>query len=150
MNSTRWYHISVLFPEGFQTATDTKWFTFTQWKGERGGSPPIALEVKRDRLRLGGTRTNAGLVPGGGDLGPLRPGRWTDITVGMRLSPDPQSGWVEVWLDDQVALPRTAVATMDLVGGTVDPIYLKQGIYRDSQWQCTHVLYLADARISTP
>jgi hypothetical protein len=109
----------------------------------------VALEVKRDSLRLGGARANSGLIPADGIIGPLARGSWTRLEVGIALSPDPDSGWVEVWRDGELALPRTHVATMDLIGGRPDPIYLKQGIYRDSRWTTTHVLYFGPVKIGT-
>lgn len=147
--SVRWYGFSLFVPEDFATATDNKWLTLTQWKGAEGGSPPVALEVKRDSLRLGGARANSGLIPGDGIIGPLAKGAWTRLEVGLALSPDPASGWVEVWRDGELALPRTSVATMDRIGGRSDPIYLKQGIYRDTRWTATHVLYFGPVKIGT-
>ena len=147
VGSVRWYSFQMFVPADFPTATDSTWLTFTQWKGQSGGSPPIALEIKRDGLRLGGARTNAGLIPRGGALGPLEKGAWTHLVVGLSFSPDPQAGWVEVWRDDRLVLPRVAVATMDRIGGQADPMYLKQGIYRDSSWNCTQVLYFGPVTI---
>jgi hypothetical protein len=149
VGSVRWYGFRMFAPDDFQTATDTRWLTFTQWKGYRGGSPPIALEVKRSGLRLGGTRTNAGKIPGDGALGAIAKGAWTQLAVGLGLSPDPAAGWVEVWRDGAQALPRTAVATMDLVNGQPDPVYLKQGIYRDPAWTVPHVLYFGPTTLGT-
>lgn len=149
VGSVRWYGFSVFVPADFPTATDTKWVTITQWKGLKGGSPPIALEIKRDQLRLGGARTNAGLVPGDGLLGQLSKGAWTELVVGLSLSPDPAAGWVEVWRDDALVLPRTAVATMDRIDGQVDPVYLKQGLYRSSSWTDTHVIYFGPVTVGS-
>lgn len=124
----RWYGFSVYVPSGFPFATDTSWLILTQWKGQLGGSPPVGVEIKRSGLRLGGTRTNAGLVPGDGALGAIVTDTWTRIAVGLRLSAT--DGWVQVYRDGREALPRTAVATLDMVGGQPDPVYVKQGIYR--------------------
>jgi hypothetical protein len=140
----------MFIPEDFVAAEDARWMVVTQWKGLRGGSPPIAIEVKRDSLRLGGARTNAGLIPGDGDLGPITRGEWTELTIGMRLSADEQEGWVEVWRDGNIALQRTPVATMDAIDGAADPLYLKQGIYRDEVWNTTHVLYFSRTEVSAP
>jgi hypothetical protein len=149
VGSVRWYSFSLYVPADFVTATDTTWLTFTQWKGLRGGSPPIALEVKRSGLRLGGARTNAGLIPRDGNLGALSKGTWTRLAVGLRFSPDPRTGWVEVWRDGRQVLPRSAVATMDMINGQPDPTYFKQGIYRDNRWKCTHVLYFGPTIIGS-
>jgi hypothetical protein len=148
--SERWYGFRLFVPADFATVTTADpWLVFTQWKGLRGGSPPIALEVKRSGLRLGGTRTNTGKIPGDGALGTIVKGAWTQLAVGLSLSPDPAVGWVEVWRDGAQALPRTAVATMDLVNGQPDPVYLKQGIYRDPAWTVPHVLYFGPTAVGT-
>lgn len=151
VGSTRWYGVRLFVPDDFQTTDDTSWIVVTQWKGLRGGSPPLALEIKRDSLRLGGARTNAGLIPNDGSLGPLRRGQWTTLHVGISLSPDPMSGWVEVWRDGAQLIPRTSVATMDTIGGVVDPIYIKQGIYRGGPaWsETTHVLYFGPSQVAS-
>ena len=137
--SERWYAFNLYVPSDFPTATDTRWLTFTQWKGYRGGSPPIALEVKRDRFRLGGTRANAGLIAQQ-DLGPIRKGYWTRFVVGMRVTPDTNAGWVEVWRDGVRMARQEHVSTMDTIDGQPDPTYLKQGVYRDSAWSVTQAL----------
>lgn len=146
--AVRWYTFSVYMPTDFATTADTKWLVITQWKGLNGGSPPVALEVKRDGLRLGGTRTNRGLIPNDGALGPIPRGKWTTLSVGMRLSASPTTGWVEVIRDGKTVLPRVHVATMDTINGKTDPIYLKQGLYQDSSWSVPHVIYFSPVTVS--
>jgi hypothetical protein len=136
-NVDRWYEWSLLIPEGFTFATDATWLSLTQWKGQRGGPPPIALEVKQNWLRLGGARANAGLVTKQ-NLGRLTPGVWTRLQVGIRHATD---GWVQVFRDGIEVLPRTPLATVDVIGGQPDPVYVKQGIYRDDRWTCPHTIY---------
>jgi hypothetical protein len=145
VNSVRWYAFDLYVPADFPTATDTKWFTLTQWKGLNGGSPPVALEIKRSNLRVGGTR--GALLPTGGDLGALRKGGWTHLVVGMRLSPDPDVGWIEVYRDGVQKYARTPLATMDVINGQPDPIYLKQGIYRTTAWTVTQVLFFSPVKV---
>lgn len=154
VGSTRWYAFSLYVPEAFETATNTDWLALTQWKGLHGGSPPLAVEIKRDGLRLGGARTNQGLVPNDGDLGALDKGEWTYIMVGIRFSTDPELGWVEVHRDGALVLPRVTMSTMDIWSGTgddaaADPIYLKQGIYRGGDWQTTAVLFFGPTIVGT-
>lgn len=144
VDSVRWYSWALLVPAGFPVTTSgTQWLTCTQWKGLYGGSPPLGIEIKRSSLRLGGTRTNQGLIPGDGIMGPLTPGVWARITVGMRWSPDPSAGWVTAYLNGRRVIPKTVVATMDYRAGTAlpDPVYLKQGIYRDTAWPVPQTLY---------
>ena len=145
VGSERWYSFALLVPVGFQFATDSNWIVITQWKGMRGGSPPVSLEIKRGALRLGGTRTNSRLIPNDGNLGKIVPGTWTNLTVGLKLSTDPAQGWVDVYRDGVNVMARTAMATMDTVrtstGPAPDPIYLKQGIYRARSWKTDATLY---------
>lgn len=145
VNSVRWYAFEVFVPADFTTATDTKWIDITQWKGQYGGSPPIAVEIKRASLRIGG-KVGA-LLPNLGDLGPLCKGCWTQLVVGIRHSPDPTAGWVEVYRDGVQKVARTPLATMDYYGSEPDPTYLKQGIYRTAAWGVTHVLYFSPIKL---
>ena len=139
--SVRWYAFSLYVPADFPTATDTTWLTLTQWKGQFGGSPPVALEIKRGDLRVGGAR---GYSLPTANLGPLNKGGWTRVVVGMKLSPDPDIGWIEVYRDGEQKVVRTPLATMDrLQDGSPDPVYLKQGLYRSSRWNVTQVLYFS-------
>lgn len=146
--SVRWYDWALLIPAGFVFTPDADpWFVATQFKGHLGGGPPVNIEIKRQNLRLGGTRTNAGLIPGDGNLGAIRPGSWTRLTVGIRYATD-QSGWVQVYRDGLEVLPRTPVATLDVVNGQPDPCYLKQGIYRDDAWTVPHTLYYGPVTVT--
>jgi hypothetical protein len=153
VGSERWYTFAFMVPVGFGFTTDTKWTDVTQWKGFTGGTPPVAIEIKRDALRLGGARTNAGLVPGDGNLGKLVPGQWTSLTVGLKFSTDATVGWVNVFRDGVEVLPRTSIATMDTMTtatGVVqpDPTYLKQGIYRATTWKTEMVMYFGPITVS--
>ena len=142
IGATRWYGFDLYIPQDFVTdPTGLQWITITQWKGYAGGSPPIALEIKRDRLEMAGKT-------GRQDLGPIKRGTWERIVVGVYLHPD--AGWVEVYRDGQQALARTNRPTMEWRSpGVVDPIYLKQGIYRHWDWRATHVLYFGPVTIGT-
>jgi hypothetical protein len=141
VGSVRWYDFAVYIPADFDTADDDKWLDLTQWKGYRGGSPPLALEIKRDRLRLGGTE-------GSDSLGRIDKGEWTRLTFGVHWSPD-EDGWVEVWRDGERVVDRTAGPTMDVVDDEPDPVYLKQGIYRTKDWDSTHVVYFGPLTVAT-
>jgi hypothetical protein len=148
VGATRWYAFNLFVPSDFPTTQDAKWLVLTQWKGLRGGSPPVAIEIKRDALRLGGARTNAGDVPNDGNLGRLTKGQWTRLVIGMRLSPDPDVGWVQVYRDGVDQLGRISLATMDRDASGVDPIYLKQGLYRDAKWSVDQELYFGPVEIA--
>jgi len=139
--STRWYDFSVYVPADFVLATDQRWLDFTQWKGYRGGSPPIALELHRSEFRLGGSNIAR-------SLGTVKRGGWTRFTVGLHFATTGKRGWVTVYRDGDLKLPRTSVATLDTVNGRPDPIYLKQGIYRSAAWHTTQVLCFSPTRVT--
>lgn len=144
VGSTRWYGFDLFVPSDFVTDTTGQlWFTLTQWKGLAGGSPPIALEIKNDRLEMAG-------ATGRQSLGTLRKGTWERIVVGVHFQPT-TAGWVEVYRDGAQVLPRTYRPTMGYrtVDGVkvLDPSYLKQGIYRTKSWKVTHVLYFGPTSI---
>jgi hypothetical protein len=140
VGSTRWYGFSVHVPPGFATS-DEHWLTITQWKGMYGGSPPLALEIDGGEFELGGTK-------GRRPLGAIKPGTWTRFEFGVHWSPNPEKGWVQVFRDGKEILARERRATMDTYDGdTVDPIYLKQGIYRATGWDVVHVLHFGSTRV---
>jgi hypothetical protein len=148
VGSERWYSFSVFVPTVFPVAADTTWLDLTQWKGYHGGTPPLALEIKRSDFRFGGDRANRGLIPNDGKLGGIAFGQWTRFTVGIHFSTSADDGWVEVYKNGELRLPRTAVATMDTFEGEPDPVYLKQGIYRSSAWKVTQVLFFSPMTIT--
>lgn len=138
VGSERWYSWNIFIPADYITYENVnQWETLMQFKGQYGGSPPIALDVYHSTYRLGGTR---GLYTG---LGAMNKGQWDKFIIGMKLSPDPAVGWIEVWRNGVQVMARRAQATMDYKsdGVTPDPVYVKQGIYRDSVWTDTHIVY---------
>ncbi|ROP26748.1 polysaccharide lyase-like protein [Pseudokineococcus lusitanus] len=146
--STRYYSFAVLVPEGHTFATDTKWMTLTQFKGFRGGSPPVALEIKRDHFIVGGANGALKSFVPNGDLGEVVPGRWTHFTFGLHYSTSAREGWVEVYRDGQMVTPRSYLPTLDVVNGQADPAYLKQGIYRTKSWAVPHTVYFGPTTVT--
>ncbi len=138
--STRWYSFSVFVPADFVTTDTADWFTLTQWKGYQGGSPPQALEIKRNNFRLGGKRSAR-------DLGSINKGQWTYFVFGYHWSPNATDGWVQVFKNGVEVVPRESRSTMDQYNGKTDPVYLQQGIYRSSFWTNTHVLYFGPTKV---
>lgn len=101
----------------------TRWQLILQWHHQANtGSPPLALEVGRGRLRLahqGGDHQ---------DLGPVRADDNLDVVLHVRFSRDPTRALVEVWRDG-----RQVLAGYQPSGGTLLDAsnYLKTGLYRD-------------------
>ena len=88
-----------------------------------------------------------------GLMGKVAVGQWTRIVIGMKLSNSASIGWVEAYVNGVNTVAHTSVATMDsLSDGSPDPIYLKQGIYRSSDWDtigATHVFYYGNVLIGS-
>jgi hypothetical protein len=148
VGSERWYGWSMYTPSDF--ATSNLWMVFTQWKGFRGGSPPLALEMAGDRVQLVSNpfRVRQDL----GSVSSLK-GGWSRFVMGVKWS-NSGAGWVEMWraLPDgtmQQVMARRSMQTMETINGQADPIYLKQGIYRDTAWTTTNTLFYGPMKIAT-
>jgi Polysaccharide lyase len=120
--SEYYYSWSTLFDESFPSANT--WQLFTQWHHTGlTGSPPVEFYVFGEELRM---RV-------GGELAsdvwsaPLQRGVWNDFILHVKWSADPNVGFVELYHDGQVVVPRKSMATMYAGQG----VYLKQGLYRN-------------------
>jgi hypothetical protein len=139
VDSTRWYGFSVYVPVGF-TTNSSHWFDLTQWKGYRGGSPPLAVEISNTVFKLGGTKSAT-------SLGSISPGNWTRLVFGIHWSPVAANGWVNVFVNGSEVIAQRSQATMDYYGSAPDPTYLKQGIYRSASWTTTAELYFGPIKV---
>eukprot|EP01079_Euglenida_sp_SAG-EU17-18_P010099 gene10099-1825_t len=63
------------------------------------------------------------------DLGPVALGAWDDWVIRARLSPRPDTGYVQVWRNGNCLVPTTTLATA--YNDTIAP-YLKFGVYKGS------------------
>lgn len=119
----RVYAWSTLFNEDYPSANT--WQVFTQWHHTGlNGSPPVEFYVigEQMRMRVGGSTAQ--------DLwnAPLQRGVWNDFVLHIKWSSDPNVGFVEMYHNGQLVVPRTMRATMFRGDG----IYLKQGLYRNA------------------
>ncbi|MCD2197362.1 polysaccharide lyase [Actinomycetospora endophytica] len=116
-----WVHdVSTL--HGLPTDTQT-WQLVLQWHQRGGtGSPPVALEAGKGRLRLANVGTDEQ------DVGALGPNDTIDVVVHVHFSRDPAKSVVDVWRD---GLPK--VVNYHPPRGTMIDAgdYLKVGLYRD-------------------
>ena len=129
----RWYGWSTLWPTDFDSAPT--WQLFTQWHHVGNtGSPPLEFYVNGQTMYL---RTSD--AAGTGHVvvwtAPLETGRWRNFLFGVRFAND-TSGWVELWLDGEQVLPRTAARTMIDAGNI-----FKQGLYRNATIDRVQVLF---------
>lgn len=128
----RWYRWYTYFPESFPTNFPNGFITFTQWRAVDESEEYSSFMVWGERLELRreGTRWSTKLTKG----------VWHKFVYHVKWSPDPNVGFIELFYDGQLVLPKTNVRTM---GGTVaDPIenYVKQGLYKAEEVP-TGVLY---------
>lgn len=126
----RYYARSTLWPDDYPYAAT--WQLFTQWHHEGNtGSPPMEFYVNGDNLQL---RANASEVVW---TAPLERGGWHDFVFHVMWSSDPRVGFVELWYDEELVLPKRFVATMYAGQGN----YLKMGLYRNESISEVGVLY---------
>jgi hypothetical protein len=145
-----WFHFSFGLDPSFVASTySTDWMDFMQLKGQWGGSPPLALEAKLNRLQIGSS------VGPRIDIGTLPIGHWTDLIIGVYLSDDPAKGWIHIERDGQVLVTKQIHATMGQdksINGTAanpvpDPVYLKQGIYRTGEHQIEAIAWFGPTKV---
>jgi hypothetical protein len=110
---------------------------FHQAGGELG-PPPLALQVTGGDFVLYKGDANA---DSGGTIPIWRAhaqkGRWVKFTLHVKFSPDPATGFVELWGNPaggplRLLLPRTQTYTMKKdAGGAAVPLHSRIGIYRN-------------------
>ncbi|WP_141327583.1 polysaccharide lyase, partial [Myxococcus sp. AB025B] len=120
--STYFYKWSTMFPSNYPISDG--WQVFAQWHQEGCcGSPPLEFFVKGDQmhLRVGGAD---------GDIpwkGPLNKGQWHDFILQVKWSSNAKVGFVQLWHNGKLVLPKTMGATQ--FGKEMN--YLKLGLYRE-------------------
>src|SRR5829696_1244719 len=154
----RWFGWSVYFASGFPTSDDSgSWNVFTQWHHngpncsvpldfsirDEGSATPRTL-VLTSRTGVVST-TTCRLTGREFDLGPLLTGQWIRFEAQVGFSAEPSLGFVEVYINDRLALPRTQMATLY----TCCRSYLKQGYYRKANAGNTATLYLDGTTVGT-
>ncbi|MGE3285922.1 MAG: polysaccharide lyase [Pseudonocardia sp.] len=115
----RWYEWSMRLPEDFRTPSGG-WFIVMQWHAG-SGSPPLAIDLSRGSVDIGGDGTDAPRRT----IGPLRRGEWVNYVLHVRFSRS-DDGFVEAWENGRKTVQRFHRPTM-----SSSENYLKQGIYRD-------------------
>ena len=139
--SEYFYGWSTYFASNFPSTGG--WQEIIQWKGDDSGSPPLAVDVDNNILKL-----QAG--PQASDRTPLwkttlQRGRWLDFVVHVKWSPDAKVGFVEMWFNGAKVLERRSLNTM--YPGKDN--YLKQGLYRSSNVSGSSVLWHDAMRVGT-
>lgn len=128
----RYYRWFTYFDPAFPTNFENSFITFTQWRStnESGAYSSFMLWGDEIELRLDGTRWEA----------PLVKGVWHEFIYHVKWSADPNVGFIELWYDGQLVMPKTAAKTMyGNPGGGIEN-YVKQGLYKSDEIP-TGVLY---------
>jgi uncharacterized protein (TIGR03382 family) len=120
--SEYFYKWSTLFPSSFPRSS--RWQIFTQWHHTGlNGSPPLEFYVVDDVIQLRAGGVNGKVVY----RAPLQRGQWNDYVLHVKWSSDPKVGFVELYHNGKLALPKTKAVTQ--FSGQRN--YLKVGLYRD-------------------
>ncbi|WP_426751208.1 heparin lyase I family protein [Myxococcus sp. Y35] len=132
VGSEYYYRFSTMFDSSFPSAKT--WQLFTQWHHEgNSGSPPVEFYVYGEEIRL-----NIGGNPGTIVWRtPLVRGRWLDFIFHVKWSPDSKVGFVELYLDGKLVLPKRYIATQ--YRGQLN--YLKVGLYRNDTVSPVGIVY---------
>ncbi len=132
VNSEYYYRFSTMFDASFPSAKT--WQLFTQWHHEgNSGSPPVEFYVYGEEIRL-----NIGGNPGTIVWRtPLVRNRWLDFIFHVKWSPDSKVGFVELYLDGKLVMPKRFIATQ--YKGQLN--YLKVGLYRNDTVSPVGIVY---------
>ena len=133
----RWFDWWTSFDSSFPA--DNGWQIVTQWHLPTGGTQPtMTLDGRGNRVKFaaGGAQWSA----------PMQRTKWYHFRLHALFSADKTKGYVELWVDDQLAIPRTSVALLS--GGPYN--YLKQGYYRDDKIGGVGAVYHAGMVITAP
>jgi hypothetical protein len=118
--SERFYRWQTMWDPSYPSAK--AWQLFTQWHHSgSNGSPPVEFTIYGEQINL---RVTASTVVW---TAPLSRGKWHDFVFHVKWSSDPSVGFVELYYDGEIAVPKRNVATQ-FAGQTN---YLKQGLYRN-------------------
>jgi hypothetical protein len=135
----RYISFQVNLARNFDVHVET-WRVIAQFHlpGDGLGTPPLSLDVEDGRFVLYKSDSNAetyGTIPLWS--APAVNRRWVKFTLHVKFSPDPKSGFVELWGNPaggavRRLLSRTATYTMKRdPSGATPPVHARIGIYRN-------------------
>jgi hypothetical protein len=127
--SEYYYKWSTMFASDFPSVST--WQLFAQWHHEgSSGSPPVEFFVYGEEIRLNVRGTLVWKAP-------LVRGAWQDFVFHVKWSSSSSTGFVELYHNGRLVLPRRYIATQ--FSGYLN--YLKLGLYRNESISRTGVLY---------
>ncbi|HYH98588.1 heparin lyase I family protein [Hyalangium sp.] len=127
--SEYYYRWGTMFAPDFPSPAT--WQLFAQWHHTgSSGSPPVEFVINNGTLRLYCSSTEVWRAP-------LVRGAWQDFVLHAKWSSNPSVGFVELYHNGQLVLPKRSCATQ--FSGQLN--YLKVGLYRNSTVAPVGVLY---------
>jgi hypothetical protein len=136
-----WYGFSVRFDRSFP---DASWQVVAQWKQLGGNPPPAELSADDDVLAfsMGGSSAHPGDRKRLFEA-PLTRRVWHDFVMHVKWSPSPREGFVELWHDGELVVPKTSIANMYRdSSGDIIPNHARIGYYRDRSISAPGVVYI--------
>jgi Polysaccharide lyase len=134
-----WYSWYTLFPTDFPRETNLGWQIWTQWHSTLSiSAPPVKFTAKGDQISFGTDKKPTLWT------GPMNRGQWQAIRLHAFWSSDPAKGFVELWVNGTLVVPKTYDKT--LIAGYDN--YWKQGLYRSPDASTTAVIYHDGAAMS--
>ncbi|HYH52663.1 MAG TPA: polysaccharide lyase [Solirubrobacterales bacterium] len=121
----RYYRWFTYFDPSFPTDMEDSFVTFTQWRATDESDAYTSFMVWGDQieLRRDGTHWST----------PLVKGVWHEFVYHVKWSPDPNVGFIELWYDGQLVMPKVSVETMAGSPGAAVENYVKQGLYKSDE-----------------
>jgi Polysaccharide lyase len=142
-----WYAWSTLFRSNWTTPSG--WSIFAQWHSSYPVSPPVAFNMKGERIQVnvfsGAVDTGAaGFKAAYPVTDALERGAWNDFVVHVVWSST--SGAIQVWHRTgsnpfELKVNESDFPTMQTVDGVVSSNYVKLGFYRNDEPNMTSVVY---------
>lgn len=138
-NDEAYYGFSVLLPSATFPKLD-RWRLLIQWKGIHTGSPPVSLNIKSDKWLLNNKPTASGsIIHRWTSL--VHKDAWEKFVLHAKWSSDPKVGFIELYYNGQMVLPKLMTSTMHIVNGQTVNNIISYGIYRDSSITSTDVVF---------
>lgn len=133
-----YYTYGARLADDFPTDVDNFQVVLQWHQYGSSGSPPIAVEVRGNRVMLASEGENLQ------DLGPVSGGDRLDLSLRIAFSRDAERGRVDVWRDG-----RRVLRDFHPPGGTLldQGNYMKVGLYRATTIQEPATLWVDDLRI---